>query len=136
MVLNDGIWRVPNSMVSVTSFMLGSGGKMNSFWAMNSLRMSFCRVPRSFVMSAPCFSAAAMYMAQMMAAGELMVIEVEMSAKAMPSNRISMSSRLLIATPHTPTSPSDHSSSLSRPMSVGRSKATERPVWPRCRRNL
>jgi hypothetical protein len=33
--------RVPNSMVSTTSRMDGSGGKRNSFWAINSFRMSF-----------------------------------------------------------------------------------------------
>ena len=40
-----------------------------------------------------------------------------------------MSSIVEIATPHLPTSPQESSSSLSRPMSVGRSKAVERPVF-------
>ncbi len=50
---------------------------MYSFCAMYSLRMSFWVVPRSRVAGTPCFSAAAMYMAQMMAAGELIVMLVE-----------------------------------------------------------
>ena len=47
-----------------------------------------------------------------------------------------MSSSVSTATPSRPTSPSDRGSSLSRPMSVGRSKAVERPVCPFSRRNL
>src|SRR5256884_3305076 len=49
---------------------------MYSFCAMYSLRMSFCSVPEIFLQSAPCFSATARYIAQMTAAGELMVMEV------------------------------------------------------------
>ena len=49
---------------------------MYSFCAMYSFRMSFCSVPESVFQSAPCFSATARYMAQITAAGELMVIEV------------------------------------------------------------
>ncbi len=63
-------------MVSVTSRMEGSGGKMYSFWAMYSFRMSFWRVPPRLFRGIPLFSAAAMYMAQMTEAGPLMVIEV------------------------------------------------------------
>jgi len=40
-----------------------------------------------------------------------------------------MSSMVSIATPHLPTSPIESMSSESRPMSVGRSKAVERPVF-------
>ena len=76
MVFHCGISRVPNSIVSITSRMEGSGGKRNSFWAMYSLRMSFWMVPPSAGRGTPRFSAAAMYMAQMIAAGPLMVIEV------------------------------------------------------------
>ena len=39
-----------------------------------------------------------------------------------------MSSMVSMATPHFPTSPMLRTSSESRPMSVGRSKAVERPV--------
>ena len=112
-VFQRGISRVPNSTVSVTSFRLGPGGKMYSFWAMNSLRMSFCRVPVSAARGTPIFSAATMYIAQIMAAGELMVIEVEISATGSPSSRISMSARLLTATPQVPNSPAAIGSSWS-----------------------
>src|SRR5438445_605272 len=76
MVFHFGMWRVPNSMVSTTSLSDGSGGKRNSFCAIYSLRMSFCSVPPSFSIATPCFSAAAMYIAQMAGAGLLIVIEV------------------------------------------------------------
>ena len=78
---------------------------MNSFCAMNSFRMSFWIVPRSWSARTPCFSAAAMYMAQMMAAGELMVMLVETLSSGMPSSRISMSLSEETATPHVPNSP-------------------------------
>ena len=41
MGFHRGMWRVANSTVSTTRPMEGSGGKMYSFWAMYSLRMSF-----------------------------------------------------------------------------------------------
>jgi len=72
---------------------------MNSFCAMNSLRMSFCRVPPSAVAGTPCFSATAMYMHRRIAAGELIVIEVVMSPSGMPSNSVSMSASESMATP-------------------------------------
>ena len=73
---------------------------------MYSLRMSFCNVPESFFQSAPCFSATAKYIAQMTAAGELMVMDVVTLERGIWSNKTSMSARELIATPHLPTSPS------------------------------
>jgi hypothetical protein len=91
----------------------GSGGKMYSFCAMYSLRMSFWSVPRSWSGRTPCFSAAAMYMAQMMAAGELMVMEVLTWPRGRPSSRISMSRRELTATPHLPNSPRASGASVS-----------------------
>ena len=42
--------------MSVTSRMLGSGGKMYSFCAMYSLRMSVWIVPRSLSRDTPCSS--------------------------------------------------------------------------------
>ena len=42
-----------------------------------------------------------------MAAGPLIVIEVETRSSGMPSNRVSMSAVLEMATPHLPTSPSE-----------------------------
>src|SRR2546430_609126 len=107
---------------------------MYSFCAMYSLRMSFCSVPEIFLQSAPCFSATARYIAQMTAAGELMVMEVvtlasgtataryiaQMTAagelmvmevvtlaSGILSKSTSMSARELMATPHFPTSPSE-----------------------------
>ena len=80
-----GRWWVANSTVSTTSRMEGSGGKMYSFWAMYSFRMSFWVVPPSLEAGMPRFSAAAMYMAQMMAAGLLMVMDVVMVSRGRPS---------------------------------------------------
>ena len=55
-----------------------------------------------------------MYIAQIGAAGELIVIEVLTRARAAgPSSRTSMSARLLTATPHVPNSPSASGSSVS-----------------------
>ncbi len=42
--------------MSTTTRMLGRGGKMYSFWAMNSFRMSACTVPASFAWGTPCSS--------------------------------------------------------------------------------
>jgi hypothetical protein len=106
MVFHCGTLSLPYSIVSTTSRMDGSGGKMYSFWAMNSFRISFWMVPRSWSGRTPLFSAAAMYMAQMMAAGELMVMLDETLSSGMPSSRISMSLSEDTATPHLPNSPS------------------------------
>jgi hypothetical protein len=92
--------------------------------------MSFWIVPESVCQLAPCFSATTRYIAKIIAAGELIVIEVVMSASEMPSKSRSMSAKEVMLTPHFPTSPSDSSWSGSRPISVGRSKATLRPVPP------
>ena len=112
---------MPHSTVSVTSFSDGAGGKMYSFWAMNSLRMSFWSVPDSCARGTPAFSAAVMYIAQIIAAGELIVIEVLISPTGRPSSRISMSARLDTATPQVPNSPSACGSSWSYPYRVGMS---------------
>ena len=70
--------------MSVISRIDGRGGKMYSFWAMNSFRMSFWIVPEIARQSAPCFSATTRYIAKIIGAGELIVIEVVMSASEMP----------------------------------------------------
>ena len=119
-----------NAKMSVMIRIDGRGGKMYSFCAMNSFRMSFWIVPDSFFQSAPCFSATTRYIAKIIAAGELIVIDVVMSPSAMPSKSVSMSARDVTFTPHFPTSPSESSWSGSRPISVGRSKATLKPVPP------
>ena len=103
---------------------------------MYSFRMSFWMVPRSCAMGTPCFSAAATKKQKSMAAGPLIVIETDTLSSGMPSNSVSMSARLEMATPHLPTSPSERGWSESYPISVGKSNATESPVWPRERRNL
>ena len=136
MVFQRGTSRVQNANTSVTSRMEGRGGKMYSFCAMNSFRMSFWIVPESVCHDAPCRSATTRYIAKIMAAGELMVIEVVTSPSGMASNSASMSASEATDTPHFPTSPSDNGWSGSRPISVGRSNATLRPVPPsssRCR---
>jgi hypothetical protein len=82
---------------------------MYSFCAMNSLRMSFWIVPDSIFQSAPCFSATARYIAKIIGAGELIVIDVVMSLSAIPSNSRSISASETMLTPHFPTSPIDNS---------------------------
>ena len=67
------------------------------------------------------------------AAVALMVIEVETSARGISANRRRRSSVVSTATPTRPTSPAARGSSESRPSWVGRSKATDRPVWPAAR---
>ena len=98
-----------NPKTSVMSRIDGRGGNMYSFWAMNSFRMSFWIVPEIFFQSAPCFSATTRYIAKIIAAGELIVIDVVMSPSWMPSKSVSMSASDMMLTPHFPTSPSDSS---------------------------
>ncbi len=130
MVFHFGTSRAQKAKMSVISRIDGRGGKMNSFWAMNSFRMSFWMVPEMVFQSAPCCAATARYIAKIIGAGELMVIDVVMSPRAMPSKSRSMSASEVMLTPHLPTSPSDSGWSGSRPISVGRSKATLNPVPP------
>ena len=92
--------------------------------------MSFWIVPPSAARGTPDFSATATYMAIKMMAGELMVIEVVTEARSIPAKRSTMSARVSTATPERPTSPRHSGSSESRPIRVGRSKATESPVPP------
>ena len=66
----------------------------------------------------------------MIAAGALMVIEVETSPIGMPWKSVSMSSSVSSATPSRPTSPSERGWSESCPISDGMSNAVERPVCP------
>ena len=98
--------------------------------------MSFWIVPVTFSNGTPCFSAAARRKQYSMMAGPLIVMETDTRSSGIPSNRVSMSARLVMATPHLPTSPSERGSSESYPIRVGKSKATESPVVPRSRRNL
>ena len=125
-----GTSRAQYSIESTTSRMDGSGGKMYSFWAMYSFRMSFWRVPETSAKGTPCFSATARYMASRMAAGELMVIDVLIWPIGIPLNNVSMSASESMATPQWPTSPRLVGASESCPIKVGMSKATESPVCP------
>src|SRR6267378_4509713 len=74
--LNFGTCRAVNSIMSVTMRTAGSGGQIHSFWAMNSLSMSFCMVPPSRLHATPCLSAMARYMARATDAVQLIVIDV------------------------------------------------------------
>jgi hypothetical protein len=103
---------------------------------MYSLRMSFWMVPASAARGTPRRSATAMYRASRMAAVALMVIDVDTRSRGSPSSNVSMSSRVEMATPVRPTSPSASGWSESRPIWVGKSKATERPVCPESSKNL
>jgi hypothetical protein len=91
----------------------GRGGKINSFCAMYSFRMSFCKVPPSRARPTPRFSAATIYIAQIMAAGLLIVIDVVMSARGRSARSTSMSASDEQATPHSPNSPSASGASVS-----------------------
>src|SRR5574341_1224319 len=105
MVFHLGTFLVQKAIMSVMILMEGRGGKIHSFWAMYSLRMSFWIVPPIRAGLTPCFSAVTMYMARRTAAGLLMVMEVATVLRGMPLNRVSMSLRESTATPHFPTSP-------------------------------
>ena len=67
--------------MSVISRIDWRGGKMYSFCAMNSFRMSFWIVPDSVFQSAPCCSATTRYIAKIIGAGELIVIDVVIVAE-------------------------------------------------------
>ena len=97
---------------------------------MYSLRMSFWIVPLSAPRAMPRSSATTMYMASSVAAVALMVIDVDTRSSGIASSSACMSSTLSIATPTRPTSPSARGESESMPICVGRSKATDSPVWP------
>src|SRR4029078_6688137 len=76
MVFHFGTSVEQNWKMSVISRIDGRGGKMYSFWAMNSLRMSFWSVPPTFSHGVPCFSATARYIARAIGAVEVIVIDV------------------------------------------------------------
>jgi hypothetical protein len=65
-----------------------------------------------------------------------MVIEVDTFPRGRSASRMRMSSRLEMATPVRPTSPRAMGWSESRPIWVGRSKATDRPVCPEASKRL
>ena len=77
-----GISAVQKRIVSATIRIDGRGGKMNSFCAWYSLRMSFWRVPPSSRRARAALGHA-MYIASRMAAGELIVMDVVTFARSM-----------------------------------------------------
>jgi hypothetical protein len=103
--------------------------------------MSFWVVPDSacttLVASCPaasaCSSAATWYSARRYIAVALIVIEVFISPRGISSKRRRMSPMCEIGTPTLPTSPRARTWSGSYPVCVGRSNATESPVWPLAR---
>ncbi len=109
MVFHFGTSFAQNEKMSVISRIDSRGGKMYSFCAMNSLRMSFWIVPDSFFQSAPCFSATTRYIAKIIGAGELIVIDVVIPPSEIPSKSRSMSASDMTLTPHLPVSPSESS---------------------------
>ncbi len=62
-----------------------------------------------------------------------MVMEVLVFSSGMPSKSLRMSPRWETGTPTRPTSPRASTWSGSYPVWVGRSKATDSPVWPLAR---
>src|SRR6476646_5650767 len=95
-----------------------------------SFSRSFWTVPARSLAGTPCSSATSSYSARRIGAVALIVIDVDTWASGIAAKSRSISSTESIATPVRPTSPSARGWSESRPICVGRSNATERPVWP------
>jgi len=100
-----GALRAQNAIMSATMRMLGRGGEIHSFCAMNSFRMSVWMVPPTLSSGTPCSSASAKYIDSATMAGALMVMDVVTRSSGMPAKRRRMSSRLATDTPSRPTSP-------------------------------
>ena len=109
MVYQLGTLAVQNSTMSVVSFKDGSGPKAKVFWPWNSLRESFCTVPRSSSQAMPRFRETDSSMLSSTMAGWLMVSEMLTWSKGMSWKRSSMSLTESMATPSRPTSPSANS---------------------------
>ncbi len=92
-------------MVSTTMRTADSGGEIHSFWAMNSLSMSFCIVPPILSHDTPCLSASARYIASATEAVQLIVIDVVTRSSGMSRKSSSKSASVEIDTPSLPTSP-------------------------------
>ena len=93
--------------------MLGCGGYIKVPLAIYSFKISFWMVPRRSERLIPLLSAIAITKANKIAAVELMVIDIDILSRGIPSNKESISSIQLIGTPTFPTSPSDKKSSES-----------------------
>src|SRR5437762_980821 len=92
--------------------------------------MSFWIVPPTRDRGTPVLSAMVTYIANNIAAGLLIVIDVDTAPTSIPENRSSISASVSTATPARPTSPNDIASSESRPINVGISNAVDSPVPP------
>ena len=91
----------------------GRMGKIHSFWATYSFRMSAWTVPDRRFRSRPRDSASATYIARRIHAVGLIVIDTEIRSRSIPSKSAATSSSVSTATPSRPTSPSDRGSSES-----------------------
>jgi len=78
----------------------------------------------------PSSSASAKYIPSNHIAVALIVIDVFISSRGIPSKSVRISPRWGTGTPTLPTSPNAFGASGSYPVCVGRSKATESPVCP------
>ena len=130
MVFQRGTSFAQKPKMSVMRRIDGFGGKAYVPRAAYSFRMSFWIVPESAFHSVPRRRATARRRPRRTDAVALIVIEIDTSPSGMPSRSVSMSSIESIATPTRPTSPRARAWSESKPIWVGRSKATERPVCP------
>ena len=97
---------------------------------MYSFSTSFWMVPVSWLPAMPWPAATSWYISSSVAAGALIVMDVETLSSGSPENRTRMSSTESIATPTLPTSPRASGSSESYPICVGRSNATLSPPVP------
>ena len=113
MVFHSGRLSLHHAKTSVMSRSEGRGGKIYVPRAMYSFSTSCWMVPPTFARSAPCFFAAATYIASKIEPVALMVIEVVTLSRGSPSVSASMSASDEIATPTLPTSPSACGSSES-----------------------
>ncbi len=80
---------------------------------MYSFSTSFWMVPVSWLPATPCPAATSWYISSSVAAGALIVMDVETLSSGSPENRTRMSSTESIATPTLPTSPRASGSSES-----------------------
>ena len=128
--LNRGSRFTVSSIRSQASRSEGSMGKSQAPRAPNSFNRSFWTVPEMRSSGTPCLRAVSSYRARRMGAVALMVMLVETLSSGIPAKSSSMSASDPMETPTLPTSPSASGSSASMPSWVGRSSASDSPVWP------
>jgi hypothetical protein len=100
-----GVFSTLQAIMSVMSRIDGAGGNTYVPRDRYSLMMSFCVVPLSSRRSAPCSSATVTYSASSHMAVALIVIDVFMRSRGIPSRSARMSPRSTTGTPTLPTSP-------------------------------